>query len=129
MKILNFDHKIHPSTRKMDYGFDLPSNHIFRTHTQRKRERRPLITHAKSKPSKERVLRRPIPHPHRPIPYPHRPIPLCRPIFINPSLILIDPSASILFPQRPTSFLFPQDLGFYGVHIVCFYFVYMIWLR
>ena len=68
----------------MDYGSNLPSNHIFRTHTQRKRERRPLITHAKSKPSKERVLRRPIPHPHKPIP-------LCRPISINPSLILIDP--------------------------------------
>ena len=33
------------------------------------------------------------------------------------------------FPSRPNSFLFPQDLGFYRVHIVCFYFVYMIWLR
>ena len=90
--------------------------------------------------SKERVL--------------HRPIPCPRPLLIHPSFTgySANPSPSThpssspthpssspthlcrsiclhSFPSRPTSFLFPQDLGFYEVHIVCFYFVYMIWLR
>ena len=105
------------------------------------------------KPTKERVLCRPIPL-RQPIPHPHRPIPCPRPLLIHPSFsgYSVDPpplthplsspthplsSPTHLhrpiclhsFPSRPTSFLFPQDLGFSEVHIVCFYFVYMIWLR
>ena len=103
--------------------------------------------------SKERVLRWPIPL-RRPIPHPHRSIPCPRPPSIHPSFLGYSadrppsthpssspthPSSSLThlcrpiclhsFPSRPTSFLFPQDLGFSEVHIVCFYFVYMIWLR
>ena len=102
--------------------------------------------------SKERVLRWPIPFRwpiplQWPIPHPHRPILCPRPLLTHPlfSGNSVDPPPSThpssspshlcrpiclhSFPSKPTSFLFPQDLGFYGVHIVCFYFDYMIWLR
>ena len=69
LKILSFDHKIRPLTRKMDYIFHLPSNHFLDSHTHRERERErereipkskpeedTLIIHAKPKPRmKERV--------------------------------------------------------------------------